>query len=227
MAQSAYFKLVTSSVSQTCVEYLDVTVQSLRGYLVVQPTLAKIPSPLHVTSCHPEAVLRSWPQAVVRRALDLASNVQLAMTCLLKQYMMGNVDPITFSRLCNARHVGNIKVPSNQPCARVAFIIRFHPAFHFAVKQARLRAPMPLEFNLDFMPSWFNALASTFSLVTKANIMNAKTKRYNDPGTIRLSEEGGKIVVVPPSSMHSPRETRPIHNINVYTITNQCCVFCP
>ena len=74
------------------------------------------------------------------------------------------------------------------------------------------------------MPSWTNALPSTSAIIVRANLLNVRSKMFNDQGTTVLSEEEGNIVVVSPTSIATsmvPRPSaRPITNISKFTLAN-------
>ena len=84
--------------------------------------------------------------------------------------------------------------------------------------------PVPAELELEVMPSWTNALPCTAGITVKANLDNVRSQMFNDQGTNILSEEGGNIVVVSPTSIATsmvPRPSaRPITNISKFTLAN-------
>ena len=131
-------------------------------------------------------MLRAWPPAVVQRVVSLADDVALAKSMLLKQYTAANADSLTLLRFTSGSSSSRCKPRISHGTNRVAFVLRFHPAFQYALKQACKLAPMPLEFELDFMPSWTNALPSTTTFIVRA-----RSSEFLQPD-VQRSRDGGR-----------------------------------
>ena len=215
MLSSSYFKLIPSDVSSTSLSYLDVTVSAVDGFLKVQPTLAKIPCPLPWSSCHRVSVHRSWPQAVAKRTFNLADDKAAAADRLVQVYKIANADPRTIS-LLRYTHGQPVR-PKHLPGNTIACVLRYHPAFAYALQFALRVAPLPPEFGFNILPSWSNALPSTMSYIRKANRQNSASAMYNNQGIAHLAiEEGGNIIFV-----HSNDQVHgPVTNVN-----SMSCVF--
>ena len=147
-------KLIVSQVSSHHVEFLDLTASVVKGAIVVQPTLSKLPTPpLCPSSAHHPSIHDSWPRAVVHRTLSLAWDGEAALVKLRSVYSQANAADSTMRLL--RRNVDKQSVrPSRaaEGCDIVACVLRYHPAFPFALMRAQSLAPMPQEFNLMLRP---------------------------------------------------------------------------
>ena len=146
LKSSAYFKLLTTQVSSTAVDFLDVTVTVVNQKLMVQPSLQKIPTPLCYTSAHHTSVHFSWPRAVGQRVRSLAYDVDAALTQLQYQYSLANTASFTMDLLL--QELPAKRVSSPLALHPVTFVSRYHPLFAHALSQAMAKAPMPLDFGM-------------------------------------------------------------------------------
>ena len=215
---SGYFTILCSCISQTSLEFLDLTVTTCDGHLKVQPTLNKIPSPLCPTSCHHASIHKSWPPAVASRVCSLAHDKAGALSKLLAAYALANAAPVTLQML--RPRPARERLQSQVPI--VTCVLRYHPVFVFALGRAMSEAPLPSSFNFCIQPSWTNALPSTASVITKSNLRNARRRMYNDQGIPFLveSEVGGNIVVVSLPVSSTITSANPITDVTKFTIEN-------
>ena len=199
---SAYLKILVSAISSTTVDFLDLRITASDGRLQVQPSLEKVPSPLCPSSCHVFSIHGAWPTAVAERTRNLAHDPDAAMAKLIAAYRHADAAStlVSLSKRVMPKRV-QASTHDNVTC-----VMRYHPAFAFAFKQALLQAPLPPDFPFRIQSSWANALPSTSSVVVKANASYSKYITFNDQGTSYLSDVGGNIVVVAPSMLTQARE---------------------
>ena len=200
---SAYFKILVSAISSTTVDFLDLRITASDGRLQVQPSLEKVPSPLCPSSCHVFSIHGAWPTAVAERTRNLAHDPDAAMAKLIAAYRHANAAASTLVSLSKRVMPKRVQASTHD---NVTCVMRYHPAFAFAFKQALLQAPLPPDFPFRIQPFWANALPSTSSVVVNASASNSRDITFNDQGTSYLSEVGGNIVVVAPSMLTQARE---------------------
>ena len=222
---SIYFKILVDTISSTSGDFLDLRITAADGYLKVQPSLEKVPSPLCPSSCHHSSMHSAWPLAVAARVRSLAYDPEAAMAKLVAAYRHANAAPsilASFSKVLKPKQV-NANTHEIVTC-----VLRYHPCFAYAFNRALTEAPLPPDFPFRVQPSWANALPSTASVAVKANASNSRHITYNDEGTSYLSEVGGNIVVVNPShSTQGYMPSSPVLNITKFTFQSLHVAFLP
>ena len=172
-----HFEFKCTAANAIEVQYLDLVVSIVNGFLCVAPRTDKPVTPLHDHSAHPGHTHTSWPRSIARRNLNILKYVPSVrqpgiINALIEKYELCNASPGTLSILsANLRRTLRSSPPrkTNESIKSSWIKIGMHPLLYRVVPKILKSLEPPSGFPVRPRLAWKGVLPSLSSYIQRSN----------------------------------------------------------